>query len=195
MGTTWQCNSCSGTPLCADCGELAATRLRELPALYEACGGALRRRGPRFAERVSGRWPTGISMSEAALGVRQDISQVLAAWCTLVAGERRVPGPAADGVAALAAYLTGQLEWLAAHPAAASFAARLKELTAAAHEVLDPWSPMELGACTEPGCGRPVRAVGSPVPQVGCEGGHRWQPHQWLLLGRRLRSEALAAAS
>lgn len=182
-----------GLRLCAACRDQLVRQLSRLPALYKECEETLQHRADHSAGRVSGRWPGGICLNEAAVTVRSDMTVVLASWCQMVAGERRVPRPGRRTVGRLAAFLRTHLEWLSAHSAAADFAAEVAELVAAASGVIcpDPMLTMDLGPCAEPGCHHILRATirgadQSLTQQVRCDAGHIWQPHQWLLLGRRI---------
>jgi hypothetical protein len=162
--------------------------LRGLPVLYDACGSALERTGRRDGPRVSGWWPAGISLNEAAMTARADIVEVLASWCSLVIDERGAARLAGHGAGEFAAFLSSHLPWLLDHVAAADFCEEIDELTTAARRAASaqPVLRIDLGECAEPGCRLPVSATGgTPVPRVSCQGGHTWQPHQWLQLGTR----------
>jgi hypothetical protein len=137
---------------------------------------------------VSGWWPAGISLNETAMTARSGIDEVLASWCSLVIDERGVARLAGRSVGELVAFLSGQLPWLLGHVAAADFCEEIDELatTACRAASAEPVLRIDLGECAEPGCRLPVSASGgSPVPRVSCAGGHTWQPHQWLQIGRR----------
>src|SRR6266498_1532605 len=154
-----------GLRLCNSCRSLLTARLASLPALYQAC--------------------------EQALAVRSDTTHLLSSWSEMIVDERGVTGPTSLDVTALTSFVQAHLDWLAAHPAAADFADEIEGLAADGGLVLNavPVRITELGPCTRDGCGRMVRARAvnqSSVPQVRCDAGHAWQPHQWLHLRHRL---------
>jgi hypothetical protein len=187
----------SDRPVCAACRDHVASRLRELPALYHACASALECGRSSTGERVSGWWPRGISLNQAAFDARIAIEDVLADWCAMVVDERGITGPPGGQVPRLASFLADQLDWLTVHCAATDFPEEIERLAAAARDALDPHPrlPAALGACIEPGCGQPIRATSvARVPQVACDAGHTWQPHQWLQLRRRMSLAAEPAA-
>lgn len=173
--------------ICAACRRQNRAALRSLPALFDECAEVLAHphRGP--AERVSGGGGSGIPLNEAAVGARLDIIGVLASWAALVVRNRDVRGPHRRSVPDLAAFLAGQLDWLAAHPAAGDFTVELADLVRAGR--LTAYPPAEhrtdLGRCARAGCDRPVvlAAGGDGRPaRVSCAQGHVWAPDQWLLL-------------
>lgn len=182
-----------GLRLCAACRNLLTGRLARLPQLYQACELALEIHRQHPLKMVRGRRSTGISLDDQTLAVRSDTIRVLSSWCELIVDERGVPGPAALDVRTLTMFLQAHVDWLAAHPAAVSFADEIAALAADVRKVLNPAQErtIELGPCTVDGCGRLVRASLSSadqrsVPQVRCEAGHTWHPRQWLDLRRQL---------
>jgi hypothetical protein len=137
----------------------------------------------------------GISLNEVAVRVRSDILDVLSSWCTLVVQERAVPGPGRRTAEDLAVFLDRQLPWLAGHPAVGDFTAEVRELAAAARQVVDPPAsqPRPLGPCGRPGCSSTVylHPLGNDRRgRVGCASGHVWQPHEWLSMSRRMQHRA-----
>lgn len=191
-----------GLRLCVSCRNRLASQLSGLPASYQECEEALQHRADHSAGRVSGWWPGGICLDEAALAIRADMADILASWCQLVVGERGVAGPGNGTVGLLAAFLRVHLKWLGAHPAAADFAAEVAALVTAAAAVNspDPGLTMDLGPCAQVGCDRIVRATirgqgQSPAGRVRCDAGHVSQPDQWLLLGQRTESATRRVAS
>jgi hypothetical protein len=182
-----------GLRLCPACRAQVARHLAGLPALYQECALDLCHHGSRGTERLTGWWPGGISLNEAVMTVRSEMTGVLVSWCQLVVGERGVPDPGHLDLGQLANFLRTHLKWLAGHAAAGDFAAEIAGLFAAAGEVTSP-SPgltLDLGPCAEPCCDRILRAtIGgpgeTPAHQVRCDAGHIWAPAQWLLLGRQI---------
>jgi len=180
-----------GLRLCNSCRSLLTARLASLPALYQACEQALEVRCQHSVRVVRRRRPTGIWLDELALAVRSDTTHLLSSWSEMIVDERGVTGPTSLDVTALTSFVQAHLDWLAAHPAAADFADEIEGLAADVGRVLNPVPVRitELGPCTRDGCGRMVRARAvnqSSVPQVRCDAGHAWQPHQWLHLRHRL---------
>jgi hypothetical protein len=163
--------------------------------MYQACEQVLefRRNHTAARTRVSGGRPEGIRLNEAAVELRSVMASVLRSWADVVTDHRSGPGPASPEIGPVACFLTTNLDWLAAHPAAADFAGEVAALVAAADKVLNPdeGRRVELGRCLETDCERTIYASvrtgpEAPVHQVGCDGGHTWQVHQWLQLGWRL---------
>lgn len=189
-----------GLRLCEACLTRAERNLAELPVLYEECVHSMSV-PPRTLtmERVSGS-RSFESLNDAAVDVRHDIHDVLSSWVDMVLEERhttqvsaRTPIPR-DPVVNFTQFLTGHLEWLAAHPVAAEFAHELDTLVAEAHKVInsDPVAGrIDLGPCIETNCPGSLSASFSiegntRCPNVTCDTGHGWQPHQWLLLKLRI---------
>lgn len=178
-----------GVRLCATCRELLASRLASLPRLYKACEQVLEARPYHSIRLVRGRRPAGIHLDERTVAVRGDTIRVLSSWCQLVVDEHGATGPRGLDIALLTSFLRAHLDWLVTHPAAADFAAEIAHLAAGAGEVLNParTPAIDLGPCMEEGCRRMVRTSARPgnqgsAPQVGCDAGHTWPPHQWLRL-------------
>jgi hypothetical protein len=179
--------------LCAPCRELLASRLASLPRLYRACEQVLEVRRYRSIRVARGRRPADICLDEITVTVRTDTIRVLSSWCELIVDERGVTGPCELDIALLTSFLRAHLDWLVTHPAALDFAAEIAHLTAGAGEVLNPARAraVDLGPCIEEGCKRMVRTSARPgnqgsAPQVRCDAGHTWPPHQWLRLRYRL---------
>ncbi|RBQ20917.1 hypothetical protein DP939_07585 [Spongiactinospora rosea] len=149
-----------------------------------------------LTERISTtRSSTGIVLDEAVVEARGRMRDTLSSWCALVAEGRGIPAPAERDVAALAAFLTARLDWLAAHPAAGEFAAEIAELAGDATEALDPrrGRARGLGPCPRPGCTAVVALRPDTGGRVGCGSGHVWQPHEWLSLSSRLARQEYVA--
>jgi hypothetical protein len=181
-----------GMRLCKSCRGRLARHLALLPELYRACENALDARRYTFAPRTSRRSPEGLRLNELAIRVRADIAGVLSSWVLAVAEELSVPGPPKTGIGSLAAFLRHHLDWLAAHTGAADVAEEIAQLVAAAGKVLEPpTSRVELGPCVEDDCDQVLRARihagnGKVTHEIGCDAGHTWQLHQWLLLSHRI---------
>jgi hypothetical protein len=187
--------------LCTTCRNLLADRLIELPRLYRACEQVLEVRRQHSVGAPRGRRSTGICLDELTVAARGDTIRVLASFCEMVIDERGVTGPSTLDVKALTSFLRAHLDWLVAHDIAADFAEEIVAAIADLRQVLDPVQvrTIDLGPCTRDGCGRMVRARVSVVnqrsaPQVGCDGGHTWQPRQWLGLRHQLGPVGQAAA-
>jgi hypothetical protein len=189
-----------GLRLCTSCRNLLTGRLASLPRLHQACEQVLEHHRQHPARVVRGRRSTGISLDDQTVAVRSETIRVLSSWCEMVVDERGVTGPGSLDVRILASFLQAHLDWLAAHAAAAEFADEIAALAADVGQVLNPVQvrTIDLGPCTRDGCGRTVRASIStvnqrPVPQVRCDGGHTWQPRQWLGLRHQLDLAARGA--
>jgi hypothetical protein len=182
-----------GLRLCPGCRTQLARQLAGLPALYQDCAQDLCHHAYHGAERLTGWWPGGISLNDAVMTVRSEMTGVLVSWCQLVVGERGLIDPGHLDFGQQADFLRTHLKWLASHAAAGEFAAEVAGLFTAAGNATDP-SPgltLDLGPCAEPGCDRILRAtIGGPgessAHDVHCDAGHSWAPAQWLLLGRRI---------
>ncbi|HEV2778610.1 MAG TPA: hypothetical protein VGX25_04345 [Actinophytocola sp.] len=176
-----------------ECRDRLENDLVGLPTWYESCADYLDYRHHRFVERVNGRQPRGIVLSDAVVTIRSDILSTLASWCSLVVDERGVVGPNQLDIRALATFLVIHFTWLTAYPAAPDLVDELADLTEAARGVVLPSNHFrtEVGVCDQPGCGQMVYAESyseeDQVPyRVACEAGHAWPPDQWLLLRGRL---------
>ncbi len=130
------------------------------------------------------------------MSVRSDVLDALVSWAGMVAAERGTPGPGGRSVPRLVGFLTGQLDWLLGHDAAADFVTEVADLVAAAKAVLepDPVRRKELGPCGEPGCPHVVLATlrTGRAAEVACAAGHTWSPGRWLLLSRRAAAGSAA---
>jgi hypothetical protein len=185
----------TGSGICAHCRRAVHRELRSLPDLYDDSGGRLVGTPQGVVERVRSTRAAGISLNEAALRIRSDILDVLSSWCTLVVQERGVAGPRRRTAEDLAVFLDRQLPWLAGHPAVGDFTAEVRELATAARQVVDHGAsqPRPLGPCDRPGCSSIVyltRLGDDRRGRVRCASGHVWQPHEWLLLSRRMQRGA-----
>jgi hypothetical protein len=129
-----------GICLCQTCRRRAARQLSALPRMYQACEQVLefRRNHTAARTRVSGGRPEGIRLNEAAVELRSVMASVLRSWADVVTDHRSGPGPASPEIGPVACFLTTNLDWLAAHPAAADFAGEVAALVAAADKVLNP---------------------------------------------------------
>ncbi|MFF3781157.1 hypothetical protein [Streptomyces sp. NPDC001933] len=96
------------------------------------------------------------------------------------------------------------LDWLITHSAASDFTHEVAMLVRAAEKAARPDSApqIDLGPCVHPGCDSQMYAQTpstgeGPSPDVRCDAGHVWPPHQWLLLARRLNriGEPVAAGA
>jgi hypothetical protein len=191
-----------GDGLCASCRSRLAGQLQVLPGLYQRCEGILVNRRAAGFERIRGGLPGGINLNDAAAAVRAKTMSVLASWAGLVVDERRLSKPPRRDVRSLARFLTKQLDWLAGHPAAGDAAAEIAGLVQSAEDAISPRGAarMELGPCDRSGCGGTVLVTargdsGTGSVQVGCDAGHMWPTHRWLMLQHRIeqsRSDALA---
>ncbi|MFC9648656.1 MULTISPECIES: OvmZ protein [unclassified Streptomyces] len=173
------------------CHDRLRDQLLGLPGLYDSCEEELTPARPALTERVSSGSPRqGVRLNEAALVARSELLPVLASWAGLIVTQRKVAGPRRRAAGPLAAFLRLHLDWLAAHPAAAEFAAEILRVTNLARSVLRPQPVVrpELGACPMDGCTAQVRAVQRGADRshtVGCADGHVVPPHQWMLLRSR----------
>ncbi|HWM02861.1 MAG TPA: hypothetical protein VNP92_11050 [Actinophytocola sp.] len=180
-----------GLRICAGCRDQVEDDLVELPSLFEICAYMLTPRPQRLRERVSGNQPHGIVLRDAVVSVRSEILGVLAAWCGLVASERKVPGPDELAIRKLASFLAIHLHWLCGHPAAPDFADELTDLSTSVSQALKPnlGFRVPVGPCPREGCNRLVHAEahreGGEPYEVSCEAGHVWAPENWLSLWGR----------
>ncbi|MFI0421279.1 hypothetical protein [Spongiactinospora sp. 9N601] len=160
-----------------------------MPGLYKECERMLTPAHTGLTERISStRSSTGITLDETVVEARGRMRDTLSSWCALAAEGCGVPAPAERDVPALAGFLAGRLDWLAAHPAAGEFAEEIAELAEGANEALDPrrGRARGLGPCPRPGCTAVVALRPDSGGRVGCGSGHVWQPHEWLSLSSRL---------
>jgi hypothetical protein len=182
-----------GLRLCTSCRNQLAGRLSSLSRLHQACEQVLEIHRQHPIRVVRGRRSTGISLDDQTVAVRSETIRVLASWCEMIVDERGVTGPGSLDVRILTSFLQAHLDWLVAHGAAADFADEIAALAADVGQVLNPVQvrTIDLAPCTRDGCGRMVCASISTVnqrsvAQVRCDGGHTWQPRQWLDLCRQL---------
>ncbi|WP_055477905.1 hypothetical protein [Sphaerimonospora mesophila] len=184
----------TGFRLCAECREAVRGELRSLPGLHRECALRLVDVPDGIAQRVTWTRQPGLDLNEAVVEVRSDIIGVLSSWCGLVAQERGVAAPGPRSADVLAAFLDGHLAWLARHPAARDFAAEIRRLAEKARAAIERGSgrPRPLGPCDRPECGQIVYAarLSDGRRQVRCDGGHVWQPHEWLSLSLRIDQAA-----
>jgi hypothetical protein len=179
--------------VCRSCRAQLVADLAALPGLYAECEHALVPRPRPALERTRRRRTIGIPYDEAAATARSGVLDVLAAWSALIADERTVTRPDRREASDLACFLAVHLDWLLAHQAAAEFAEELSAATQAARRAAGarPDQRKRLGDCPEPGCGAGIFATAG---EVGCDAGHSWPPHKWLLLSRRLGRQDEGAA-
>lgn len=190
------CGQGVGERLCVGCVQGLADRLAELPSLYLACESVLVGRPARSWEpRVSGARPTGLDIDEDAMNARSEMLHVLACWAGLVVDERGVGAPRRE-IAALTDFLTLHLDWLVSGPTAGDLAAELTSVADAARMAARRGrvEPLDVGPCDQPDCTRTVRVLFQADqtcgrPDVRCDGGHVWEPRQWLALGQRISRE------
>lgn len=189
-----------GMRLCGPCRKLLATRLADLPQMYQACEDALEVHHQNPIPTIRGHRPTGIHLDDETVTVRSDTVGVLSSWCEMIVEECGVIGPRSLAVRKLASFLRGHLDWLAAHVVAADFAEEIAGLVQSVRRVLNPSHvrTADLVPCPRDGCGRMVRVrivQDRSQPQVHCDAGHTWHPRQWLDLRNqvdRANSDAFA---
>jgi hypothetical protein len=185
-------NVAGGFRLCVDHRRALVRQLRTLPGLYRDCGERLTNSPQGMTLRVTTSRPVGISLNEAAMGVRSDMLDVLGSWCALVVQERGAAAPSTRTVEDLVLFLHRHLVWLTGHPAVGDLVTEVRELALAATEVADDRTrrSRQLGPCGRPGCARVVsetKGVDGRGHQVRCAAGHVWLPHEWLSLSVRMR--------
>ncbi|MFG2130871.1 hypothetical protein ACGFNV_24065 [Streptomyces sp. NPDC048751] len=186
-----------GLRLCGDCRDRLVLHLTEAAHLYRECGEMLSctTQLPLRERTSGGGTPTGMPFNEAAARVRADLLALLGSWASLVALARHVTAPPRD-MEARAAFLKTQVDWLAAHQAAADVCQELAAAVAEARRVARPDAApgrLHLGSCPEPRCtGELVAtahaALGESPDLVTCtaQERHRWPSRQWTLLVRRM---------
>jgi hypothetical protein len=163
-----------GYLLCESCLEGVESALIDLPDWYAQCE----------VTPQPGTRPVRGTREYDMLQVRADILETLAAWCALVASQRRVRVPEKPGVAPMTKFLAVHLQWLTTRPGAVEFADDLAELGLAVLDVLDP-EPDSLGPvgpCPWPGCDEqlfPAADESADAQYLRCGAGHRWPPDQW----------------
>ncbi|WP_149829908.1 helix-turn-helix domain-containing protein [Streptomyces tailanensis] len=186
-----------GLRLCGSCRDRLILHITEAAHLYRECGEMLSCTTQLpFRERTSGGGaPTGIPFNEAAARIRADLLALLGSWASLVALERNAAAPPRD-MEARAAFLKSQVEWLAAHQAAADVCQELAAAVVEARRVARPDAApgrLHLGPCPEPRCAGELVAtahatLGESPDLVTCtaEERHCWPSRQWTLLVRRM---------
>ena len=188
-----------GRFLCADCRAALAAALGALPGLYRECAGALGR-GPRdgLREKVTGGPLPGLALNSHAVDARATIVAALASWSGRVARERRVPAPPRD-VAALAAFLLANLDWLSCRPEAREISADVARAGGAARRVTHPDAVkrITLGRCVAAGCAgtltatvRPGAGAGGALVRCATDPGHVWDGPEWTALRRQMSGPA-----
>lgn len=187
-----------GLRLCASCRNSLATHLTSLPQMYQACEDELEVHHQDPIRMTGGRRPTGISLNDETVAVRDNVICVLSSWCDMIVKERGATGPGSRDVGRLASFIEDCLDWLATHAVAPVLAEEIAGLVRSVKRVLNPVQErtIELAPCPREGCGEIVRASINVVqhrlpPQVSCGAGHTWQPWEWLNLSRQLDLRAL----
>jgi hypothetical protein len=148
----------------------------------------------RPVERVSGTRSVGIRLDDRMLSLRSRIADLLCSWAGLVVSERGLPAMPGVEVPALLRFLSGQILWLAEHPAGPDLDAELSALLDSSRSLLVPRvHQVALGTCCHPGCTAPLRAMLSGTgdtafSQVACDTGHTVPPREWLLLSGRAQA-------
>ncbi|MFF4324667.1 hypothetical protein [Streptomyces sp. NPDC001568] len=192
-----------GSRLCRACREHFGAGLAELAHLYEECGRILGGAAPgSLRERTTGGDFPGLPFNAGAADVRARMVSVLGSWSGLVVQERGFASPPRT-VAALAAFLIRNADWLAAHPAAAEASEEMARLVRAGRRAAfpDPTRTVRLGTCPEAGCSGGLslavrdgsRAEG---PSIVCDAApdHRWGSERWSELSRSMENGAAAGA-
>ncbi|MGW1144245.1 hypothetical protein ACWD6I_04080 [Streptomyces sp. NPDC002454] len=187
-----------GSRLCPVCRDRLAGELRQLPTLYEECGRQLSGTD-RPRERTSGGPLPGMPFNTAASEARSEILGVLRSWAGVVdSRDSRRSGTARDTVPLLAALLLRQVEWLAAHAAAADVCEEVTGLVRRTRRVIDPdpLSRVAIGACVETSCSGELTAMIRPrqahrPAEIVCSAdpAHQWLGRDWLRLSRHLTRE------
>ncbi|MFF9011359.1 hypothetical protein ACF09C_00055 [Streptomyces sp. NPDC014870] len=153
-------------------------------------------------EKVRERGRPGIPLNTRAVELRDDIKAVLVGWAALVCEERRVPAPPRS-TGALAGFLTGHAEWLAAHPAGEDLATETQDLVRAAWTMLSGRDERTLvvGGCPRPDCAGNLVATtnragvtGEAAVVCSADSGHAWTPAGWHRL-RAVTSPAVGRAA
>lgn len=149
---------------------------------------------------------------------RQQIGQVLASWCQLVAEERDIRPP--EGVTtALCAFLARHHGWSVEQPWADDYAAEILELGRRAWSLLNPSGRrrFEVGQCGEMLTGEFVGGVMQEQPcagtlwalllpadpyepefgsEIACDAcGHRVNSADWMRYGRKIKAREQEAAA
>lgn len=135
----------------------------------------------------------GMPFNVTASDARGSILGVLGSWAGMIVEERQVSPPART-VGALVRFLRRQVDWLAAHVAAADASDEVAQLVRWARRVAypNPTRRVSIGPCVEPGCpGELVAFVHPRQPQqpaeisCGVDPAHSWLTDQWMQLSRR----------
>lgn len=172
-----------------------------LSEAYAACESALVRNGPRSLVKVRTTRGTGIVLDADVVELRHSIMRLLSAVAARLTRDLDLPLPTGRDVEALARFLCEHHDDIATHPAAGRISDAVHRLAESArqslHQERDEYR-VPLGRCQRGGCEHIVFATRTnpgahTAPEVTCEAGHRWAPHQWLALARPLGNEMTAS--
>ncbi|MFD4659814.1 hypothetical protein ACFWP2_29775 [Kitasatospora sp. NPDC058444] len=174
--------------LCADCVDLLRANLRRLLDAYRESDHALTPTTPRSGVRVGGtKTAKGIVLDQRAMDLRSRMTETLASWARLVVDETRSPGPRHHGVVSLVDFLRQNIEWLAAHPAAADFDEEVRQLLESCRTVLGPTLERRtpIGVCPEADCHSTLHVIrqadaAARHSSIACDSGHVLPPQEWL---------------
>lgn len=188
-----------GLMLCQHHADRIPSDAQKAAEIYDAVLDRLSGGSHEEHEKTSGgEKGVGLSLSPAAVEVRDSIRATLVSWCRLIAEERGFNLPAND-VTAMGAYVARSGQWLAAHPAAADASSELAELVSRAHPVAYPAGVrvIEIGPCPHDECAGMVkarmRAADSLLPsELVCseDKEHTWPPSEWRVFGRTVKAQA-----
>lgn len=207
--------------LCSPCRHRMARLLSELPSLFAELEESLtsaRRRG-----LARGR-SQGLSLEDAVVKAREHISAWLFGWVRVVAEERGLVLPLSEQPDTLAHWLGRHVDWLAHQPFADEVLSNLEETHGEARRArqivparrfalrtpdgrLVPCThraegPLTSDTAQPPTCQGHVEATvreDSPLlpSALSCSGDptHRWAPHEWSTLGRKVNPTMDEAAA
>ncbi|HEX8627079.1 MAG TPA: hypothetical protein VF755_02780 [Catenuloplanes sp.] len=191
-----------GLRLCWPCRDWLAAHLDELPAWYAELETMLTPAAAAAGEKVSGSTSPGLPINPVTVAARDDIATILISWADLVI-DKRGGTPPPRTVDAVAGYLRGCVDWLAAYPAAGDTCDEVAELVHTARRAAypNPARRITVGECATGECPGTMTAVlrdpDNPRPSaIYCdtEPAHEWPVAQWITLRRRRRTRRRIAA-
>ncbi|MBX6387044.1 MAG: hypothetical protein IRZ07_29380 [Microbispora sp.] len=126
--------------LCRACYNRLRRDLADLGRLYVELESVLPAGStPQYGQRVSGSGSRPLPISVPVVETRSQIAHDLAWWVGYVADRRGLTPPTGATVPALARWLAGHVDWIAAHPVAAEECPPVvRELAGRARGLLDP---------------------------------------------------------
>lgn len=194
-----------GSPLCHGCGVQFGQGIAEMPALtFELWRGLAASAGGVASGSTKMDGSPDFARQRAVLEHINRVARDLTRMTATVALARGITRPAGSRIQLVtvqhaAAWLSGCATWMITRPEVAAWSVTVAEDRARAYRLIDrpPRSRFDLpDPCPGPvsgQCGARLTVtmydVGDPrANEVWCAADppHRWEPHQWLRLGRRL---------